>query len=176
VIDPFLFFLGVESSSKVAYSSPVPLQLTNRDIIGSMRKRKGLKFYYMSATPLKKRDLKDSPQKDFTLLVEYGGDAQMMSDEGSVKEPEKEKDQKDINATLKQSIERLTAAFEEQKSKIDQQDLKIERQNLKIKKLEEKVEKGDLKIDRLNTRRRCAQSMKITPQVEYYARYLWWLR
>jgi hypothetical protein len=65
-----------------------------------MRKRKGLKFYYMSAMPLKKRDLKYSPQKDFTFLVEYGDDVQMMSDEGSLKEPKKEKDHKDINATL----------------------------------------------------------------------------
>jgi hypothetical protein len=50
---------------------------------------------------LKKRDLKDSPQKDFTLLVEYGDDAHIMSDEESLKESEKEKDQKYINVTLK---------------------------------------------------------------------------
>jgi hypothetical protein len=90
-----------------------------------MRKIKELKFYYMTPIPLKNRDLKDSPQKDFTLLIKYGDDAHMMSDEDSLKEPEKEKDQKDINATLQQSIQRLNAVFEDHKLKIDQQDWRL---------------------------------------------------
>jgi uncharacterized protein (DUF3084 family) len=87
--------------------------------------------------------------KHFTLLVEYGDDSHIMSAEDSPKESEKEKHQKDINATLHQSIKRLNAAFEEQKSKINQQDLKIERQNLKIERRDLKIEKQDLKIWKL---------------------------
>jgi hypothetical protein len=63
----------------------------------SKRKRKGLKFKNVRTMPLKKRDLKESPQKDFTFHAKYFDVVEMMSDKGSQKEQENEKDQKDIN-------------------------------------------------------------------------------